>query len=88
MAEMLGGAKPPTDPRASGFMSSPAISPETLALITSRAQQPAMSPLPQAGKTDSILNTLGMAGQIGGALGGGTISKIGKGLGKVFGGLF
>lgn len=71
-ADLLGAPSGPVDPRAQKFAGSSGsrtIDPETLATLRSSAQTPGVSPLPQSGKMDSFLNTLGMVGQFGGALG-------------------
>ncbi len=63
--------KPPTDPRAQKFVNPSTVSPETIAAMRAKGQAGlyggGMTALPDAGKTDSFLNTLGTIGQYGGA---------------------
>lgn len=73
-ADLLGSMKPPTDPRAQGFLNQSTVSPETIAALRAKGQAGlnggGLRPLPQAGKTDTFLNTLGTVGQFGSLFGG------------------
>lgn len=77
-ADLSGSMHAPTDPRAQKFLTGGGLSPETLQLIRSRAMGALQSgsdvpslqntPLPHAGKLDSILNVLSLGGTVTGAL--------------------
>jgi hypothetical protein len=64
--DLLSSRKAPSDPRAQKFLSGARISPDTIARMRQGALQPSAplqaSTLPQPGKTDSFLNSLGLAG--------------------------
>lgn len=77
-ADLSSSMHAPTDPRISKYVTGGGLSPETIQMIRSRATNalqsgsdvPALqnTPLPQAGRTDSILNALSLGGTVTGAL--------------------